>query len=208
MYKQQLSSKIDSHSNSVNISTSALLLVGRFDGTVDLFELDTEHPILSWILVDLSTDVEHHKSSKKDIKSVVVVMVHWCPNRAASFFVADSSGLIYYFDLNRYSSKPVYIEAVSVASSLSTGCIDLSGCLRHGGSSDGQLNIVFSVKNNRSNGDNIKCKRVNRIIAKQTSKELFNEEELFRASLHNLSANKIIAQSVTFMPDVSNNDSK
>ena len=119
-HDQQAESKIDSHTNSVNISTSALLLVGRFDGTVDLFELDTEHPILSWNLVDLSTDAEHHKSSKKDIKSVVVVMVHWCPNRAASFFVADSSGLIYYFDLNRYSSKPVYIEAVTVASSLST----------------------------------------------------------------------------------------
>jgi hypothetical protein len=159
MYKQQLSSKIDSYNNSVNISTSALLLVGRFDGTVDLFELDTEHPILSWNLIDLSTDTEHHKSSKKDVKSVVVVMVHWCPNRAASFFVADSSGLIYYFDLNRYSSKPVYIETVSVASSLSTGCIDLSSFLRHG-SSDGQLNIVFSVKKNKSNGDNIKCKRV------------------------------------------------
>lgn len=210
VHDQQAESKIDSHtSNSVNISTSALLLVGRFDGTVDLFELDTEHPIQSWNLVDLSIDAEHHKSSKKDIKSVVVVvMVHWCPNRAASFFVADSSGLIYYFDLNRYSSKPVYIEAVTVASSLSTGCIDLSSCLRRGGSSDGQLNIVFSVKNNKSNGDNIKCKRVNRNIVKQTGTELSNEEELFRASLHHLSANKIIAQSVTFIPVVSNNDSK
>ena len=217
------SSSSSSHTtNSMNniSSTSPLMLVGRFDGTVDLFELDTEHPIQSWNLVDLSIDIQQHQSSnKKDIKSevvvVVVVMVRWCPNRAASFFVADSNGLIYYFDLNRYSSKPVYIEAVTVASSLSTGCIDLStsSCLRHGGggssSSDGQqFNIIFSVKNKKSNGDSIKCKQVNRNIVKQTGVELSHEEKQFRASLHNLSVNKIIAQSVTFIPDVSNNDSK
>jgi hypothetical protein len=104
--------------------TSPLALVGRDDGTVDLFQLDRVFPIATWDIALLS---DNHKSDgKKDCK---VVMVRWIqvPNIATASFVAVTDrGIILHFNLLQDAYRPSHVESLGIKGLLRSSELDMS----------------------------------------------------------------------------------
>lgn len=114
---------------------SPLVLVGRTDGSLDIFVLDSSEILTTWNDLTLfQTKSRPHDDFATDLfQTSAIVYVSWVPWKAiASFIVVDSCGFLYYFDLTRDSSKPIYVEDLSV-SSLFPNLVHLSSCRSVGG---------------------------------------------------------------------------
>ena len=123
----------------------ALVLVGRTDGSVDLFRSDCEGPLQSWSLSSSS-------SSSSSSSCAVVLLRHgrcddlpalhspnltcsalscpldrWIPHRPAAFLAVDSAGRLFLFDLLRDAGGPVGTEQLSTETKLSAQMLDVSG---------------------------------------------------------------------------------
>lgn len=215
-----ISSKVVTSNVLHHQSAAALILVGRSDGTVDLFQVDTEHPIQSWDLTTFTaiTSTTSNVTEKQTSTTSSVVLLQWCSNRASVFFAVDSNGNIFYFDLNQNPYSPITVDSIKIGNKqsilLHTGLIDISKCV----SNTGLFNIIVSVPNLKSEGDSIRTRRGNKYIAKQLSvvnnnssttnsqQQLLNEEISLRTSLHRLSTEKFAMQSVTFVSNNHNNN--
>ncbi len=92
-----------------------LVLVGRKDGSVDLFSLNYEFPLYTWDLLSLD-DSSNGSSKKKEKDSDAgllreTIAVKWCsPTNSTSFFAVDSCGIVYFFDLSISFDRPCAID--------------------------------------------------------------------------------------------------
>lgn len=103
------------HSSS---SMSPLLLAGRDDGSVDLFQIDKSSPLQSWALAN-------YDNNNKETPAIVVV--RWCPTRSEAFFAIDAIGRCYFFDILLNASAPMYKDSIP-KSNLTSCTIDISNC--------------------------------------------------------------------------------
>ena len=110
-----------------------LILVGRADGTVDLFRMDVSAPVHSWTFPFKGAEVD-----KSSSKTASIVSVRWLPNRFSSFAVVDSLGNCFLFDLLLDAHKPVTVENLktdirtqhTVSSRSQAATKDSEGCLQ------------------------------------------------------------------------------
>ena len=217
LVSQSLHDIIESKNNNekgatIATSSAALILVGRYDGTVDLFQVDVEHPIQSWDLNCFATTTTASSTTTKitssshnaNDKQTSVVMLQWCSSRASVYFATDSNGNIFYFDLNQNSHSPITVESIKINNKLIPGLIDISKCVPN----TGLFNIIVSAPNLKSEGDSIRTRRGNKNIAKvdqyQSQQQLLREEISLRSSLYRLSTEKFSIQSVTFTTSTNN----
>jgi hypothetical protein len=117
-------------SSKVGESVAALVLVGRTDGTVDLFRTDCENPLQSWTLSSFGKDhrdgsAKRTNSDESSKSAASVVMVRWFPTRAAAFLAVDSQGTLFEFDLLKDSLAPIGVEKLSTVSKLSGQALDI-----------------------------------------------------------------------------------
>lgn len=96
------SSASSASSASASSAGSCLVLVGRMDGSVDLFQMDQTAPLQSWTLnqFDDLDPCPAAKSDQRDSSSTApVISIKWCAKRKSAFFATDTFGRIYFFDL-------------------------------------------------------------------------------------------------------------
>ncbi len=106
-----------------------LVLVGRSDGTVDLFRMDVSSPLQTWVLdsaLSPQTRGKSSASSKGPIAKSAIACVQWLPNKLSSFLVINASGESYVYDLLLDSNIPLCVEKLPVSPS---GVVcDMSKC--------------------------------------------------------------------------------
>lgn len=105
----------------------SLVMVGRRDGTVDLFALGYPHPLYSWNLCEVAETFMPEMKKKGSVSSPSscqrilreVVMIKSPSTSAASFvfFVVDSLGYVYCFDLSERWDLPISMDRI-----LEDGC--------------------------------------------------------------------------------------
>lgn len=101
-----------------------LLLVGRSDGSVELYDTSKSVPIYKWNVNFLANS---------GVNVVGVALVRWNANRKSSFFVADVAGNLFLFDLLAANPQlPVQTDLID--SNLSTQLADVAtaGCYGEG----------------------------------------------------------------------------
>ena len=76
-----------------------LVLVGRSDGTVDLFQMDVSAPLQTW-----STD---QLLARESSANTAVSLVKWLPNKPTCFVIVDALGNVLLFDLLLDAHSPV-----------------------------------------------------------------------------------------------------
>ena len=114
-----------------------LLLIGRADGTLDLYRMDACEPLQTWTLSDHFQRTESNSNNGSPSRgnrpvlskavgsdTVSVVGVKWVPTRASAFVAVDNAGRCFYFDLLVNHYKPLHVEHLN--------CIYLRGGLRMG----------------------------------------------------------------------------
>ena len=121
----------------------ALVLVGRTDGSVDLFRSDCEGPLQSWSLSSSSSSssscavvlLRHGRcdhlpalhSPNLTCSALSCPLDRWIPHRPAAFLAVDSAGRLFLFDLLRDAGGPVGTEQLSTETKLSAQMLDVSG---------------------------------------------------------------------------------
>ena len=103
-----------------DVEGQTLVLVGRKDGSVDLFNLSYEFPLYTWDLSSLDESSGHiggsgGKKEKESDSSCTLretIAVKWCgsSNSSSIFFAIDSFGTLYLFDLSISFDKPLVID--------------------------------------------------------------------------------------------------
>jgi len=107
-------------------SIAPLVLVGRSDGSVDLFRLDSQEPIQSWELSLYSKRPNGGVGSGHS-----VVYVQWATwGDVGAFVAADAAGNVYYFDILKQANKPIFVDSVNA--SLTPSSVQLSSCRSKG----------------------------------------------------------------------------
>ena len=76
-----------------------LVLVGRSDGTVDMFQMDVSVPLQTW-----STD---QLLSREKSENTAVSIVKWLPNKPTCFIIVDALGNMLLFDLLLDAHMPI-----------------------------------------------------------------------------------------------------
>lgn len=146
-------------------SSAPLVLIGHSDGSVDLHQIDIEAPLQTWNLTHYEPMGDGGKAAggsrggggaSNSSKTCSVVMVKWCSRRAATFFVADSLGRLYLFDLLQNPFAPVHVEAGPVGK-VGPNTVDLSRP-RHG--SNAVFAVVSSLERGVSGGASLFVRRV------------------------------------------------
>jgi hypothetical protein len=95
-----------------------LVLVGRMDGSIDLYRSDIQVPIQTWSLED--------SGKKTNILGRRVILTKWCPNRFTSFLAVDNFSEIHYFDLVKKVTGPGEIDTLPSESSPNSSACDIS----------------------------------------------------------------------------------
>jgi hypothetical protein len=98
---------------------SPLILVGRADATIDLFQLDIPVPLQSWTL-------QSKADSTRRSRAPAVVSFKWCSNRASAFIAVNSDGNAFYFDLLQDPFN--FIATDSLPAAVPQRSVDLSSC--------------------------------------------------------------------------------
>ena len=93
----------------------------------------------------------------KFLKNSPISLVKWCPQRPSAFFVFDSIGYCYFFDLSQKIFEPLYIEYIGVKNSNGkngkNGTGDVSKC-RPGGKTVYIASNSYTKKSDK-NGINV-----------------------------------------------------
>lgn len=165
-------------------ASSCLFLVGRSDGSIDLFQLDAEAPLVSWNLPSFLDSAEKSTTNQ-------VVLVRWCPKRPSVFFAVDEAANVYLFDLSNNLFRPVFIDKLD-SSHIRSSRIDISTVAP--GSKRFHLLLV-----DRASNRGISVKKLNKSILTSTFKNLADEEDHFRESLSKWSSRNIITNGVAYI---------
>jgi hypothetical protein len=100
--------------SSLGVSTMELMLVGRSDGGIDLYQLIHSHPICSWNITDYEKASSSTKSKGVSMpRNASVVTLRWCPGRNAAFIAIDNHGTLYFFDLLENFDAPIAIDSLN-----------------------------------------------------------------------------------------------
>jgi hypothetical protein len=86
----------------------AWILVGRADGSLDLFSSNEEYPLISWSL-DTMLESRNNKSGGQ-----AILHISWLEFSVSSFLVIDSRGSLYHFDLLMDLYKPFRTESLGL----------------------------------------------------------------------------------------------
>lgn len=108
-------------------SNESFVLVGRSDGTLDLFSPSSESPLFSW---QLNAEFELCGEKSKSSAMRGVVKVSWLPSSCTSFMAIDNSGVVFVFDLQKDTSHPTEIDYSardSAFRSIHPNKVDISG---------------------------------------------------------------------------------
>lgn len=106
-----------------SVDLAQLVLVGRENGSLDLFQLDSSQPIHSWVLTAVKTNGTDNSKLTNNI-----ICIKWLQFAKSAFIVIDSDGTLFYFDLLHDFYHPIFAESIALKSgeSLTRGAIDLS----------------------------------------------------------------------------------
>lgn len=85
------------------VSTLKLMLAGRYDGTVDLYDMNIAMPLITWKPSDY---IQNRKSSV--VEGTPIYCVRWITH--TSFLVVDQGGIIYYYDLLQNLEVPTVVD--------------------------------------------------------------------------------------------------
>jgi hypothetical protein len=178
------------------LSKAPLLLVGRFNGSVDLFHLDSDAPLQTWELSAFSdAGGRNAKTVKKDANKVV--LLQWCATRPAVFFATDAAGNVYHFDLHVNAATPVGVETVGVTAALTPRTIAVSQ--PRPGTGNYFVSLVVPAKR-AGEGDALSVRRGNSQVTKSTVERYNAEEARLYETLFQFSAVKASAPTVAFVP--------
>lgn len=97
------------------VDNGSLVLVGRENGTLDLFQLQEPFPIHTWSLTTLSA-AQRLKVANDKISNEIVC-IKWLQYARSAFMVIDSCGIFYYFDLLHDFYHPIFVESIGLKSS-------------------------------------------------------------------------------------------
>jgi hypothetical protein len=97
------------------VDNGSLILVGRENGTLDLFQLQEPFPVHTWSLTALSA-AQRLKSAGDKISNEIVC-IKWLQYARSAFVAIDSSGVFYYFDLLHDFYHPIFVESIGLKSS-------------------------------------------------------------------------------------------
>jgi hypothetical protein len=185
------------------LSKAPLLLVGRFDGSVDLFHMESDAPLQSWELSAFSdAGGRNAKNAKKD--SNKVVLLQWCATRPAVFFATDAAGNVYHFDLHANAAAPVGVETVGVTAALTPRTVAVSQ--PRPGTGNYYVSLVVPAKR-AGEGDALSVRRGNSQVTKSTVERYNSEEVRLYEMLFQFSSVKAAAHSVAFVPPGMGEDS-
>lgn len=137
---------------------SPLALVGRVDGSVDLFYLESGEVLTTWSDLSNYYQPKAKKSSiPYDPSSAAIVYASWISWNSPTFLVVDTNGFLYYFDLDHDPSKPLFMEELSISSTaLLPNLISLSTCRSIGG----LVHLALGEVDNLVSNQGIKIRKV------------------------------------------------
>jgi hypothetical protein len=107
----------------VNSSLPNLMVIGRCDGSIDLFQLDQQYPVVSWNVGNLLTS---RSVSANNLKNQKIILLKWLPFCETSFLALDGNGTLHHFDLMLDIYKPFRSESLGLPMKLSTHSVSLS----------------------------------------------------------------------------------
>jgi len=96
---------------STQTDEAQLVLVGRADGSVDLFRSDVSVPLQTWVY-EPQTGSSSRSKSTTGRRSPAIASVRWLPNTMSSFVVIDVKGTTYLYDLLIDANSPVCTETL------------------------------------------------------------------------------------------------
>eukprot|EP00981_Chlorochromonas_danica_P000486 scaffold98_cov248-Ochromonas_danica.AAC.27 len=118
-----------STTNSSQKDEPPLILVGREDGTVDLFQLDILFPLLTWDIATICNDNRGKANNVNNVKSNQIALVRWIEIRGqpdVSFAVLTDRGTLLKFDLLKNLYRPEQIESIEWKGKIRPSEVDLS----------------------------------------------------------------------------------
>lgn len=120
---------------------SSLLLMGREDGSIDLFRMDQPQPLLTWNIGDL---LSSRSVGSDQLQRQRVVLLRWLPFHRSSFLALDGSGVLHHFDLQMDVYKPFRSESLGLSLSSAGALNHKSASLSFPRSSVESMNILIS----------------------------------------------------------------
>lgn len=138
------SQQSDADNKSSNIASdifSSLLLMGREDGSIDLFRMDQQQPLLTWNIGDL---LSSRSVGSDQLQRQRVVLLRWLPFHRSSFLALDGSGVLHHFDLQMDVYKPFRSESLGLSLSSAGALNHKSASLSFPHSSVESMNILIS----------------------------------------------------------------
>lgn len=155
----------------VNSDIVKLILVGREDGSVDLFRFDWLTPIQSYVHADSP-----------------VVMVHWISTSA--FVVVNAAGDIYMYDLLQHGDKPLYTESCRV--NVSRNSVKLSV---HGNN----VHIIIADEEKKvESGQTLKLRKISYRPARQSDNDKNAKSFVQEATWASRSVPCVVSDAVVF----------
>jgi hypothetical protein len=140
---------------------SPLLLVGRADGSIDLFQMDNHAPLQSW-----NTSTVGKDNTKTAQRTEPIVYVRWCSQRAGAFVAVDRAGKIFYFDLLLDPFNPVATDSLPTGR-YSPSTVNLSS--RRQGSRAAYMLAAPRVDDGKADGlSGLQLRRMNECLTNST----------------------------------------
>lgn len=185
------------------------MLVGHYDGTVDLFSLDCATPLQSWDLPTFigttangsGSNSRGGKNKGSEGRKHSVVLLQWCATRPSVFFAADQAGFLYHFDLHTQPQMPLSVESIDVTDKIVRNNIDIS----HPRVGTG-LYYVSAVCSSGKNCDVVHVRRGNTQITKVSNVQSDMENDALLQSLYRLSAQRLSNANVTYVKEESDSN--
>lgn len=106
-----------------NSSLPDLMVIGRCDGSIDLFQLDQQYPVISWNVGNLLTA---RSVGPTNLKNQKIILLKWLPFCETSFLALDGNGTLHHFDLMMDIYKPFRSESLGLPVKLSTRTVSVS----------------------------------------------------------------------------------
>ena len=99
-------------SPAVPVDEAQLVLVGKADGSVDLFRTDVSTPLQTWSFDGIAGTYSSNKKSSSSNQRPPIASVRWLPNRMTSFQIVDAEGTSYIYDLLQDSNRSLCVDAL------------------------------------------------------------------------------------------------
>jgi len=153
------------------------ILVGRSNGSIDLFQSDCSSPIQSWNITALSK--KKTALSTKATENMSIALVRWVSQQVSTFIAVDELGSVYYFDLLANPDVPILFDDLGPNfTELNANSIDISSC-RAGSHT---MYLAAGQLSGGLGGDTIRTRRLWDGLL-QRSQPMQREEEILRDTM-------------------------